>query len=241
MKTIYLYFIHGFLQDSSVWSEIGDKILSNSSNVKKHYVDLLNSISPSAEKWSKNFNKSIEHSANNLNVIIGYSLGGRLAMQSIADDPYLWDAGILIGAHPGFKTVQDKNDSLSFDLKWAEKFKQESFNTLLKEWNSLPIFGKKPNSFMPDQKYKNIYSEICKNYSKGLQADLTEKITKSGVPILYISGSNDLKYKTIGNYLANTSKNIKHVVIENSFHRVPWENKNLFIKTVNYFLQNLIF
>ncbi len=239
MKTIYLYFIHGFLQDNSVWSEISYKILINSSNVKKHYVDLLNSISPTAEDWSKNFNDNIERSANNLNVVIGYSLGGRLAMQAIADAPCLWDAGILIGAHPGFKTEQEKNDSLSFDLKWAEKFKQESFNSLLKEWNSLLIFGNKPNDFMPDQKYKNIYSEICKNYSKGLQPDLTEKIIKSGVPILYISGSNDLKYKTIGNSLANISKNIKHVVIENSFHRVPWENKNVFIKTVNDFLQNL--
>jgi len=239
MKTINLYFIHGFLQDNTVWNGIGNNILSNSSNVQRHYINLLESISPAAENWSKEFNKSIRGSANNLNIIIGYSLGGRLAMHSIIGKPELWAAGVLIGAHPGYKTTQEKNDTLMFDFKWSKKLQYEPFEKVVNDWNSLPIFGNKQNYFSPNSKYRNAYSEICKNYSKGHQLDLTEKIIKPGLPLLYLSGSNDIKYKTIGDDLANKSNSIRHVVVENSFHRVPWENRDMFIKVVNDFLEIL--
>ena len=37
-------------------------------------------------------------------VLIGYSLGGRLALHALTQQPQLWDAAVLISPHPGLRS-----------------------------------------------------------------------------------------------------------------------------------------
>jgi len=143
---IVLYALHGFLGKPSDWKDLFQK--SDLQTI--HAVDIFNAFSlDSLTDWIEGFNQSIERKrAGSLRVLMGYSLGGRLALHALFQNPTLWDAAIIISAHPGLSSDNEKHQRLSIDEEWACRFENEPWDELMQAWNSRDVFsgdGFKPN------------------------------------------------------------------------------------------------
>ena len=69
------------------------------------------------------------------NILIAYSLGGRLALHCLCESN-LWDGAILISAHPGFDKVTEKKEREKNDSHWASRFENEPWqDVILKSQN----------------------------------------------------------------------------------------------------------
>src|SRR5690606_6539540 len=73
-------------------------------------------------------------------ILVGYSLGGRIALHALRDSPDLWQAAVIISAHPGLVLEEDRVVRKKADQEWAKRFMHEDWDLLMKSWNSQPVF-----------------------------------------------------------------------------------------------------
>ncbi|MES2854472.1 MAG: alpha/beta fold hydrolase, partial [Bdellovibrionota bacterium] len=133
--------IHGFLGLPSDW----DLVFTGVSGLEIEHVNLWNDLktlgsSASFRTWAELF---IERTGKNPErpMLVGYSLGGRLAMQAITMAPHAFSSAVIVSANPGLKNVDEKRDRLAADFKWAERFSKEPWSELMTAWNSQNVFA----------------------------------------------------------------------------------------------------
>ena len=232
--------IHGSMQTPSVWSFLREDLYWSGEPVFVEAVDLYQDSADGFEEWSARFCKEVKaESGDEKPLLLGYSLGGRLAMHACIDSPELWSGVILVSADPCSYGKEEKEVQLQKDSEWAQRFKVEKMEKLLMEWDQSPVFAQSPN--LAPRNLAELDSEKISHwfttYSKGKQADLLPLLSsQNNPPILYISGAEDEKYSKIGESLAFACPQINHQVIAGVGHRVPWENKNAFVEVVNQFI-----
>ncbi len=99
-------------------------------------VDYQNFCLNSLSAWGQDFNCWINQQHSQANIIMGYSLGGRMALHALIEQPQLWHAAIIISTHTGLKKQRERQKRLNQDQMWAERFEKEPWNSLIRDWNA---------------------------------------------------------------------------------------------------------
>ena len=77
------------------------------------------------DDWTKDFCDRAELAANGeKSVLLGYSLGGRLALHACIHRPDLWHGVVVVGADPGLGSSEEKNQQFARDRNWADRLKK---------------------------------------------------------------------------------------------------------------------
>lgn len=239
-----IWCLHGSLQTASVWNAIGNAIESEFGTVQVEAVNLYENKYESFEHWRGDFYKKVEQQTKGEpSLILGYSMGGRLAMNALVNNPCMWSGGIVVGADPGLISDDARTNQLKKDLEWARRFRSEDIQELLVEWDELPVFCGRSN--FASREISELDSEKISRFfdvfSKARQGNMLPMLTKLKTPpLLYISGCDDLKYTKIGQGLASDCLQIQNKVIPNAGHRVPWENQDAFVSEVSVFIDSVL-
>ncbi|MEM8488361.1 MAG: alpha/beta fold hydrolase [Bacteroidota bacterium] len=235
-----LWCLHGNLQQPSVWHPFKNCWSYQGKPLALKCPSLWRNPATDFTSWTNHFTNSVAAIADNQSQwLLGYSLGGRLALHAACSQPSLWTGVVVIGAHPGYQTQSERKKQLAWDTKWAGRFSNEPWEILLEEWNELPVFGGIPNPTKPDLNTfdRRKVAATFTRFSKGQQSYLIPALSALQTPpILYITGEKDTRYHTIGQMLQTHCPTVQHVVIPNACHRVPWENTPAFIKIIQVFL-----
>jgi 2-succinyl-6-hydroxy-2,4-cyclohexadiene-1-carboxylate synthase len=72
--------------------------------------------------------------------LIGYSLGGRIALQLAKAHPSFYSHVIILSAHPGIAEEKERQARVAHDQMWIEKLKNFSLEDFLNEWYNQPLF-----------------------------------------------------------------------------------------------------
>jgi 2-succinyl-6-hydroxy-2,4-cyclohexadiene-1-carboxylate synthase len=241
---VRIWCLHGSLQTASVWKAIGNAIESEFGSVQVEAVNLYENEYQSFGHWREQFYKKVEQQTNGEpTLLLGYSMGGRLAMDALVNNPAMWSGGIVVGADPGLISDDARTNQLQKDLEWAQRFRTEYIQELLVEWDKLPVFCGRPNCAsreIPELDSGKI-SRFFDVFSKARQGNMLPMLRKLKTPpLLYISGCDDQKYTKIGQGLASDCLQIQNKVIPNAGHRVPWENQDAFISEVSVFIDAVL-
>ena len=250
-KKPLIIFIHGFMGSHHDWDYFISKI------EKKYYCASLDlpghGKTPLSLKSFEELSFNIKNLIQILNksncYIVGYSLGGRIALDFFNRCPELISGIILESCHPGLKDAGEKIQRLKFDKKLFSHFTnqdKDNFFNFLNQWYKLPLFGSISNhkSFgkLLEKRMENnpIKMKAFANYfSLGNQDYFFPTICKSKVPILYITGDQDEKYTAIGKKLSKKSKSLKHSIIKNTSHNTHFEKPLEFERLMLDFLNDL--
>lgn len=241
-SAVGLWMIHGNLQTPKVWQSLQAQLSYTASPGLTLFTvleDLWTSPAESLQEWAMLFCQRVKICPIESRFLLGYSLGGRLAFHALLQQPELWQGAIIISADLGLYLERDRKNCLARDQVWSNKFLHENWNDLLKEWNALPVFcGREPTYSVLEEDFSRAQiAEAFQKFSKGHQADLLPQLQQLTLPILYISGEEDLKYCQVGQILANHCPTLIHQRISNSGHRVPWENPEDFLRAMCQFLE----
>ncbi|MEQ1840332.1 MAG: alpha/beta fold hydrolase, partial [Verrucomicrobiales bacterium] len=76
--------------------------------------------------------------------LLGYSMGGRIALQALADEPDFWTGAVIISAHPGLKTEQERAQRRKSDLAWAHLARTAPWSDFLAKWNAQSVLDGTP-------------------------------------------------------------------------------------------------
>lgn len=227
-----LFCIHGNFQTVKVWQPLEERMKAGFSDLEMVTEDLYAKPFQGFDDWTKDFCDRAELATNGeKSVLLGYSLGGRLALHACIHRPDLWQGVVVVGADPGMGSGEEKNQQFTRDRYWADRLKKEPLEKLVDEWDEQPVFcgieNQAPRNLGemdPDR-----LSHQFEVFSKGIQQNLTPRLAElKNLPILFVSGEKDQKYQGIGEKLAKSYSVINVQVIADAGHRVPWENPESF-------------
>jgi len=195
----------------------------------------------SLEEWAKQFNALIRKKKASVNILMGYSLGGRLALHALLDDPSLWDGAIIVSAHPGIYDPAERDKREAEDLVWADLFLNEEWGALMQKWSTRPVFKHETFHFKREEKdfKREELAHTLIYASQGRQKDLTKKVGELTVPQLWLVGENDARYFAMSKELNLKNPDSKVVVLPDACHRIPWSHPQVFKETIQKWTQGV--
>lgn len=165
-------------------------------------------------------------------ILIGYSLGGRLALQNL--HKYNYKAAVIISSHPGLDSEEEMKARREHDEKWAKRFESDPWDILMKDWNGQGVFsGHEVQRKEEDYDRKGL-ADALRKWSLGSQKKVD--LAAFDLPILWMTGEKDSKFNALSKTIALTHRQSKIITVPGSGHRVPWEQPADFQWHLNKFL-----
>jgi 2-succinyl-6-hydroxy-2,4-cyclohexadiene-1-carboxylate synthase len=154
-------------------------------------------------------------------LLIGYSMGGRIALQLQESASAL----IALSAHPGLASREEKETRKRIDQEWADKLLHLPFDTFLAEWYTQPIF----HSFLHNPTFlKTLIKRRKRQNPKHLALVLKQmslvhqkRIKCFLCPTLFMYGEEDWKYRQLYCKLPQT---VAVRSVKDAAHAVHLEN-----------------
>lgn len=197
--------LHGFLGLPSDWKSLQSA----------HSVDLFSESPIPYWDWAQSFNK--KHSG----TLVGYSLGGRLALHALIDDPSRWERAIIVSAHPGLH-VDKRPVRLVEDALWAEKFVHAPWDDLMNQWNRRDVFAHDNPAVRIESNFnRQNLSRALRVWSLGNQERLHEKISRLPMQITWIVGEKDLRFVSEAKSLSFVHPKSELIILPHKGHRIP--------------------
>lgn len=241
-----LVLLHGFLGDASDWEKLAHELeqefyliavdLPGHGGSKDVQLDIENAFSDFSEWLSKTLSQlGMTHYS-----ILGYSLGGRLAMNHAMNHPEAVDKLLVESAHPGLEQDADRHARQESDQAWAEKFRSEPLAEVLQSWYHQPVFAD-----LNCQVRDSLMLHRCKiNQSGQALADTLEAFSLSRQPafwgsladtstmIHYFHGDRDLKFQDIALRLQGLVSSADIHKVEHSGHNIHREQPEVMAKVI---------
>ena len=178
--------------------------------------------------------------------LVGYSMGGRLALYLTINFPQYFDKVILESASPGLSVELEKLERVKRDEQIARKLvrsiEKDDFRKFLDNWYSQPIFGNIKNhpqfDLMIDNRLQNNPVDLAKSLrlmGTGVQPSLWDKLQKNKVPLLLVVGEKDKKFVDINTRMAQINRLCELKIIENTAHNIHLENTPIFVENIRDF------
>lgn len=230
-------FLHGFLgmpSDGHFLKKLG-------TDYRYHFLEYFNdsSFSPNNdfETWSNNFKNYLSQFPKPL--VVGYSLGGRLALNTLRS----YDFSLLMissrwGIDPDSIEGQNElNLRIDSDLRWQNQFLNSNWNELISNWNRQLVFNgsmNEPQRFEFDYNRKTLALAL-KNWGLPLQPYFPDfYLNKNWI---YMIGENDSGYVKRSNDKLIGYLNERYFIAPKAGHRVIFDNPDFILKTLSQFLQ----
>lgn len=233
MEKLSFIFLHGFLGLPRDWDSVIQILQKELPNYDYLALDYFNypplSVKNDFQKWSENFVSYIEekHAGRSI-VLVGYSLGGRLAMNVLKRHSNKILYAYFISANPGFLLTEDfeRNKRYEEDMKWSQKFIVDDWNSLIQEWNQQPVFdGSKGEPQRESSDYRrDLLSKALVNWSVSKQEDLRQVLIDNQKKIFWIVGDLDKKYVTLTKRIFRICPDMNYNISPSSSHRVLFDN-----------------
>lgn len=220
--------IHGFLGRATDWSPVETSLRRSCPGVKFDTLDLF-SPSKRAEfigfkEWAKKFNAAQKDRHAERNVLVGYSLGGRLALAAVLDKPGLWDDVVLISSHLGLSDPKARAERLAHDEKWAQKFLHNPWDQVMAEWNAQKVFVGSTEPVCSEKDFSRpVLASALRAFSLGNQDLEPEKIRALRTKIHLMVGDKDEKYLAVYEQLWAQGFVADATLVENAGHRVLFD------------------
>jgi 2-succinyl-6-hydroxy-2,4-cyclohexadiene-1-carboxylate synthase len=183
--------------------------------------------------------------------LVGYSMGGRLALYLTLNFPQYFNRVILESATPGLSIQEEKLERIKRDEQIARKLSRSidkgNFRKFLDNWYSQEIFGNIKNhpqfEQMIENRLQNNPLELAKSLrlmGTGVQPSLWEKLAENKVPLFLLVGENDLKFIDINTKMAQVNELCELNIIKNVSHNIHLENTSVFVENIRYFFNRRV-
>lgn len=139
----WLVFLHGFSGDAAEWQPVGEQL----SVMPRLYLDLPGhggsaDIAVADFAQVDGLLRATLISYNILDYwLVGYSLGGRIAMYHACQGSEGLRGLIVEGAHPGLSHPDERHQRRVSDAGWAERFRHEPLPEVFADWYQQPVFA----------------------------------------------------------------------------------------------------
>ena len=248
----YLIMLHGFMGDSGIFDHLVPVLQKFCNPVT---IDLIGHGQTDAPTDIKRY--ELKNQINDINdllgqlnlhtiFLLGYSMGGRLALRVALNDSTLFRGLILESTTYGIEDPVDKENRIKSDRDNANRILRD-FHTFVDTWNQNPLFaGAQP---LKSETQQNLDSIQRRQRPHGLANSLIgfgsanmpavrRQLGKITLPTLLLTGQQDVKYSTLGQEMCQHIPDCKHYILPGCGHRVHVDNPELYVDAIREFIES---
>jgi 2-succinyl-6-hydroxy-2,4-cyclohexadiene-1-carboxylate synthase len=173
---------------------------------------------------------------------IGYSMGARLALHIALLRPESVRRLILVSGSPGLRSPDDRSARVQSDEKLALEITEIGVDRFVTKWLRSPMFrGLISTPADIQDRLRNTSEGLASSLrlcGTGTQDSLWERLQELKMPVLLVVGSDDDKFRQIGDEMkSNIGTNAEVTVINNAGHSAHLEQTLSFQSVVSEFLK----
>lgn len=242
-------FLHGFMGDGGDWSEITEIL---SASFRCIALDLpghgrtkspggeeafrMEAVAGSILSFCRSRHLETPH-------VVGYSMGGRLALFLAARFARFFGRFVLESASPGLASESERRARRERDAALAHRLETGDYARFLSDWYDQPLFATMRNY---PERFQHLLSSRAGRDPSGYAASLRMMGT-GAQPSLWddldhlsrcrlIVGEKDAKFRQIAGDMQARNPSVTVSVVENAGHNVHWEKPEQYARLVRDFL-----
>ena len=180
--------------------------------------------------------------------LLGYSMGGRLALRLALGYPARFRSLILESASPGLADAAERERRRRQDAALAERIETMGIAWFVDYWEKLPLW--KSQQTLPEETQSAQRKQRLGNSATGLanslrgmgsgaQANLWPRLEHVTMPALLMVGEQDSKFVAINQLMARQMPEAELLVIPGAGHNIHLEQPLVFQERVKSFLCGL--
>ncbi len=180
--------------------------------------------------------------------LLGYSMGGRLALYLTVHYPERFASLILESASPGLKTEAERAERRQRDNALAGRIERDGIEAFVDFWESLPLWDSQKQlsaetrARLRQQRLQNNplgLANSLRGMGTGMQPSLWHKLSEITMPALLLTGELDHKFCTIGEEMAQLIPQATHHTVPGAGHTIHLEKPTQYTQNVVSFLKNI--
>lgn len=202
----WLIWLHGFLGSQQEWRQVADAF-----EWHNHLFIDLPGHGGSAGIHVAGFadtdtllNATLAHYGVGHYWLVGYSLGGRIAMHYACGYPRAGLQGLVVeGSHPGLADEQERQARIASDSRWARQFREAPLERVLNAWYQQPVFATLSAAARGELvalrrcNHPQALAAMLDATSLGRQPDLRGQLKQLPYPFYYFCGEQDSKFRGV--------------------------------------------
>ncbi|MFC2102908.1 2-succinyl-6-hydroxy-2,4-cyclohexadiene-1-carboxylate synthase [Bacteroidota bacterium] len=246
--------IHGFTGSLEDWRDISVNLTNNFNYIGIDLVGHGKSDSPVVENryTQQSIVKMIDDLLNHLSiekaVLLGYSMGGRVALCYAVEHSQKLGGLVLESTSAGIANAIARKKRTEEDEELAKYIETEGLEKFVDLWVGKQIFNTQLR--FSNEKLKALKKKRLLNTATGLANSLrgfgTGKMGNISIlfnsiqcPVLLVTGSLDTKFTGLNAQLKQKLKSAEHKIIKNAGHNTHLEETKKFVDAVNKFLSKI--
>lgn len=249
-----LVFLHGFTGSTKTW----DKVIES---FKETYriitIDLighgLTDAPYNVQRYSMEEQVELLHDffeARRIQsfTLIGYSMGGRVALAFTMKYEEMVDQLILESSSPGLQTEEEREARRKSDHALAEKIEKSGLDSFIEYWENIPLFESQKT--LPETKQQAIREDrlsqrvigltnSLRGMGTGSQPSFWDDLQNFTKPVLLITGELDKKFQQKAIDMKERFLCCKNVTVSNVGHAIHVENPQIFATIIEKHLETI--
>ena len=162
-------------------------------------------------------------------VLVGYSMGGRIALHAALAQPAIVERLVLIGASPGLADAAERERRRRQDEALADRIEAIGVTAFAEEWGAQPLFAEQDPRVAAAA-----HADRLRNTSEGLAAalhglgtgvmtPLWDRLGELAMPVTLVAGERDAKFREIAERMAAALPAARLEVVPGAGHAVQLE------------------
>jgi 2-succinyl-6-hydroxy-2,4-cyclohexadiene-1-carboxylate synthase len=178
--------------------------------------------------------------------LLGYSLGGRVALHVAAAHPDRVHALVLESASPGLANPAERQARVASDEALADSIERDGLEAFVNRWEQSPLFASQtrlPASVRAELRAQRLHNNphglanSLRGLGTGAQPPLWDRLREIRVPTLLIAGMLDPKFTAIARAMTGALPFARLALAPDAGHTVHLEQPEVFDKLVMEFLE----
>ncbi|MDH5507016.1 MAG: 2-succinyl-6-hydroxy-2,4-cyclohexadiene-1-carboxylate synthase [Anaerolineae bacterium] len=247
-------FVHGFLGAGSDWQQVA-RTLTN-----EYYCicpDLPGHGGNTNLSRDRNMNISfyVEGLIDFLNVLeiekivlVGYSMGGRIALATAVSFPERVNLLVLESAHPGIEFENERNARAALDAERSANLVEIGIENFVDQWYQMGLFRTLQDhplllaALLEKRKENNPIwaAKVLREMSPGRQPSLWGRLGELEMAVMLVAGEHDQKYSNVLTQAGKIIANAMVKIVPQAGHNVHLEQPEYFVDLLKGFLEKNI-
>lgn len=248
-----IVFLHGFTGSIATWSRATEPLHNSYQCI---FIDIIgHGETDSPDDFSRyhieTVAKDIIHILDALAIpkthLVGYSMGGRLALAISILYSTRVTSLVLESSSPGLRTEEERAARRKSDEQLANRIEQEGIQGFIDFWEKIPLFlsqqalTKERQQEIRKQRLKNNpvgLANSLKGMGTGSQPSYWDRLNELNFPTLLLCGELDQKFCRIAEEMSLSIQNAKVEKIVEVGHAIHVEQPHFFGKIINEFVSD---
>lgn len=243
-----ILFLHGFTGCGDNWQYITDPLSPDFQTITIDLPGHGKTDSPAdpartqLEAVAADLHKFITHVIESPVHLVGYSMGGRLALYFALHYPDSIRKLVLESASPGLASEAERQARRASDDQLAARILQNGIAAFVEEWDNLPLFASQSPEIrqrLHTQRLQNNplgLANSLRGMGTGVQPSLWDLLPSLKPPALILNGALDTKFVAIGEQMARLMPTAHQQIFPNVGHTVHLEASNDYTSVLRKFL-----